>query len=230
METYSTPSGGRSVTGPEMSVTSAPRSRAASAMAKPILPEERLLKKRTGSIISRVGPAVTSTRRPANSRGGTSSFSTAATICSGSTMRPTSSSPQARCPRAGPAKRAPQRERRSTLRWLARQFHMAAFIAGASRMGQRMAMKAVESKSSAMPLANLPSALAVAGATTNNSAHLASEIWAILLRAANISRHTGLPLSVSSVNGAMNSQACAVMTTRTSAPRFFKMLTTSAAL
>ena len=47
--------------------TSAPASRAACATAKPILPELRLLMKRTGSIGSRVGPAVISTRRPCRS-------------------------------------------------------------------------------------------------------------------------------------------------------------------
>ena len=35
-----TPKGSGSITGPEISVTSAPRSRAASARAKPIFPEE----------------------------------------------------------------------------------------------------------------------------------------------------------------------------------------------
>ena len=46
--------------------TLAPASRAACATANPILPELRLLMKRTGSIRSRVGPAVMSTRRPAS--------------------------------------------------------------------------------------------------------------------------------------------------------------------
>ena len=51
------------------SVTDAPRSTAASAMAWPCLPDERLPMKRTGSIGSRVPPAVTSTCRPCIDRG-----------------------------------------------------------------------------------------------------------------------------------------------------------------
>ena len=42
-----------------MSVTSAPLSLRASAIAKPILPEERFVTYLTGSITSTVGPAVT---------------------------------------------------------------------------------------------------------------------------------------------------------------------------
>ena len=55
-----------SATGPEMSTTSAPRSQATSATRYPILPLERLVTTRTGSIDSRVGPAVTTIRRPAS--------------------------------------------------------------------------------------------------------------------------------------------------------------------
>ena len=47
-----------------MTVTRAPRSSAASAIATPIRPVERLPMKRTGSIASRVPPAVTTTCRP----------------------------------------------------------------------------------------------------------------------------------------------------------------------
>ena len=48
------------------SVTSAPRSRASSATATPIRPEERLPRKRTASSGSRVPPALTSTLLPAS--------------------------------------------------------------------------------------------------------------------------------------------------------------------
>ena len=71
-----TPGGVGSDTGPQTSTTSAPASRAACATAKPILPELRLLTKRTGSIGSRVGPAVISTRRPLSTPLGTSVAST----------------------------------------------------------------------------------------------------------------------------------------------------------
>ena len=50
------------------STTSAPRSAAASARAWPCFPDDRLEMKRTGSIGSRVPPALTTTRRPARSR------------------------------------------------------------------------------------------------------------------------------------------------------------------
>ena len=50
-----------------MTVTRAPRSSAASAIAAPIFPVERLPMKRTGSIASRVPPAVTTMWRPARS-------------------------------------------------------------------------------------------------------------------------------------------------------------------
>ena len=52
---------------PTMRVTRAPRSRAASATATPIVPVLRLPMKRTGSIGSAVPPAVTTTWRPARS-------------------------------------------------------------------------------------------------------------------------------------------------------------------
>ena len=61
-----TPGGVAMLTGPQTMVTSAPASRAAAATAKPIFPELRLLMKRTGSMRSRVGPAVSSTRLPAS--------------------------------------------------------------------------------------------------------------------------------------------------------------------
>ena len=139
MGTNSTPAGAGRETGPETSVTVAPRSRAASAMAKPILPVERLVRKRTGSSISRVGPAVMSRRRPAKSCLGQRTSSMACRMAAGSSMRPTSSSPQARWPRAGPQKRAPHARRHSTFFCVAGCLHMAAFIAGASSTGQRMA-------------------------------------------------------------------------------------------
>jgi len=52
---------------PAMRVTRAPRARAASAMATPILPVERLPMNRTGSMASAVPPAVTTMWRPSRS-------------------------------------------------------------------------------------------------------------------------------------------------------------------
>src|SRR3981081_1993706 len=69
MEINSTPSGAAMLAGPEINFTSCPAAPAASAIAYPILPEERLLRKRTGSIGSRVGPAVTTNLTRSNCPG-----------------------------------------------------------------------------------------------------------------------------------------------------------------
>ena len=61
-----TPGGVGSATGPATRIVRAPRRAASAASAKPILPLERLPRKRTGSTGSWVGPAVTSTVRPAS--------------------------------------------------------------------------------------------------------------------------------------------------------------------
>ena len=103
-----------------MSVTRAPRSSAASATATPIRPVERLPMKRTGSIASRVPPAVTTMCRPARSasRAGPTSggradgsggadrpsptaATTASTIRSSSARRPTPDWPEASGPASG---------------------------------------------------------------------------------------------------------------------------------
>lgn len=67
--TRPTPRGVGSPTGPATSVTWAPASWAARAMANPILPLERLVRPRTGSMASKVGPALTSTCWPASGLG-----------------------------------------------------------------------------------------------------------------------------------------------------------------
>ena len=75
-----TPRGGATLMAPAISVTDAPRSRAASAMAAPILPLLRLPMKRTGSSGSRVPPALTTTCSPSRSPARAKSCSTASTI------------------------------------------------------------------------------------------------------------------------------------------------------
>ena len=82
------------LTGPAITATSAPASTAAWATAAPICPELRLLIKRTGSMASRVGPAVTSRRAPFSSLVAKDS-AIAASSASGSSMRPGPVSPQA---------------------------------------------------------------------------------------------------------------------------------------
>ena len=59
-------SGVGKLTGPDIKLTKAPSSQAASAKAKPIFPELRFDINLTGSIISRVGPAVMRIFFPAN--------------------------------------------------------------------------------------------------------------------------------------------------------------------
>ena len=143
------------------------------------MPLERLDRKRTGSIISRVGPAVTSTRLPAKSVFGWSASHAAAITFSGSDMRPIASSPQARCPLSGPTNLTPRAFSVARFCWLAALRYILQFIAGASSTGAVVAMAVVESRSSAMPQAILPIMLAVHGAISRRSAALASEICSI---------------------------------------------------
>ncbi len=98
------PKGGATEGGPETTVTSAPRRQAAAAIAKPIRPEERLPTYRTGSMGSRVGPAVTRTRRPEKASWRPSARPITSSISDGSSIRPgPSPSPTARAPSPGPA-------------------------------------------------------------------------------------------------------------------------------
>ncbi len=80
--TMPTPSGGATVLGTEDHRTSAPRDAASAATATPILPVERFPMKRTGSIGSWVGPAVTTIRTPSRSRSPVSERTTAWKISS----------------------------------------------------------------------------------------------------------------------------------------------------
>ena len=96
-----TPRGGVTLMAPAMSVTEAPRSRAASAMAAPILPDERLPMKRTGSSGSRVPPALTTTCRPSRSPARANRRSTASRIVAGSARRPMPVRPEASSPTSG---------------------------------------------------------------------------------------------------------------------------------
>ncbi len=172
--TRRTPAGGSAVVEPATTVTSAPRARAASASAKPILPEERFEMKRTGSISSRVAPVVMRTRSPARScarrlRDSSSTPSAAATMTPGSLRRPGPNVPQAISPSSGWTTRTPSARSRARLRRVAGWFHIVVFIAGATTTGALHARYVVERKSSATPLANLAMMLAVAGATRKRS-------------------------------------------------------------
>ena len=96
-----TPRGGVTLIAPAIRVTDAPRSRAASAMAAPIFPDDRLPMNRTGSSGSRVPPALTTTWRPSRSPERTNRRSIASTIVGGSASRPMPVSPEASSPTSG---------------------------------------------------------------------------------------------------------------------------------
>lgn len=212
-------------------MTAAPARTAASATAKPIFPELRLPMKRTGSRSSKVGPALTSTRRPASS-GGAAGAASAATISTGSAMRPAPSSPQAWLPVPGPTSVAPRDTSVATLVRVAGCAHIAWFIAGASTSGARLARHNVVTRSSAMPAASRAISPAVAGAITMRSAQRASSMWPIAASAAgsHSDERTGWPESAWKVVGPTNSRAASVITTRTSAPASRRRRTRSAAL
>ena len=105
-------------------------------------------------------------------------------------------------------------------------------MAGATSTGARVAMKRVDRKSSAMPFANLPMMLAVAGATSSRSIVDASAMCSMsaLAPGANWSVMTGCRVIASKVIGPTNFAAVAVMTATTSWPRFCRPRTTSTAL
>ena len=112
------------------SVTVAPRAAASSASAWPCLPDERLPMKRTGSIASRVPPAVTSTCRPREIAWRQDGRSTAATMSLGSARRPAPTSPPARRPVAGVTTCTPRRAQRGRLSCTAGCSHISVCIAG----------------------------------------------------------------------------------------------------
>ncbi len=87
--------------GPLIRVTFAPASCAAVAIAYPIFPELRLPIKRTGSIASKVGPAVTIIFKPCSSPE-IKHCCRADKISATSNMRPSPVSPQACKPLLGP--------------------------------------------------------------------------------------------------------------------------------
>ena len=185
-----TPGGSGRETFAAISVTSAPRRAAAAASAIPIRPLERLPMKRTASIGSRVPPAVTRTRRPAQGPGSPADRSpdrrpasaglvpqTArrpsppprhgldpASSTSGSGRRPRPCSPrEASRPSSGSITSTPRSRSAARLAWVAASAYMRSFIAGATRRGAVQARKDVASIESAKPPASLAIVLAEAG-------------------------------------------------------------------
>ena len=176
-----TPAGAGSATLAAISVTSAPRLAAAAARAIPIRPLERLPMKRTGSIGSRVPPAVTRTRSPSQGRlPAGSAASTRASSCSGSGRRPRPYSPrEASLPSSGSITSTPRSRSVARFAWVAASAYMRSFIAGARSRGAVQARKEVVSIESAAPAASLEIVLAEAGATRKASQRPASSRWPI---------------------------------------------------
>jgi hypothetical protein len=136
--TTRTPAGGSTVVTPLTTVTAAPRFNAASASAKPILPDDLFEINRTGSISSRVAPTVMRNRSPAKSfdRPELASISsTALTIHSGSLSRPGPIVPHAISPASGSTKWTPSARSWRKFRCVAGCSHMVVFIAGAINTG-----------------------------------------------------------------------------------------------
>ena len=190
-----------------------------------------MLKKRTGSTASRVGPAVTSTRSPAISCGA-SARRTASNSTAGAGSRPRPVSPQASRPLSGSSTVTPKRRSVSRLRCVMGLSYIPVFIAGATSLGQRAASSVVVSISSAIPAAIFAITFAVAGATMNTSAFFASDTCSTLyskLRS-NVSIATRLLTSVSKVSGVTNCAAFPVIMTCTSAAVLPRSLASCAAL
>ena len=117
-------------------------------------PLERLPMKRTGSIGSRVPPAVTRTRSP--SQGRSPAGSTASTRASSArgVGQAAAAELAARGERAlarARSRSTPRSRRVARLAWVAASAYMRSFIAGATRRGAAQARKEVVSIESAMP-------------------------------------------------------------------------------
>jgi hypothetical protein len=202
-----------------MRTTSAPRSQATSATRYPILPLERLVTTRTGSIDSRVGPAVTTIRRPASFPPPRSTRAAWARMVSGSLIRPgRSEGPSASAPISGPTIATPRARSRSRLAWVSGRAYISSFIAGATRTGAVRARSSEVRTSSARPCAMRATRCAVAGATMMRWASCGRRTWASARPGSHREVRTGRPVSASNVAGPTNSAALRVSTTSTEAP------------
>ena len=121
----------------------APRAAASSAMAWPCLPDERLPMKRTGSMGSRVPPAVTSTCSPARSwRRPSERGRRAATMASGvGQAAGAARRPRPGGPTSGSTTCTPRRRSVATLSWTAGCSHISVCMAGQTTTGALVARK-----------------------------------------------------------------------------------------
>ena len=172
------PAGTGTSTVPTTAVTSAPRARARSTIAKPCRPLERLPRKRTGSRSSRVPPTDTTRCLPARSRaGGSRASSTSRARSSGSGSRPAPESAPVSRPTAGSTICTPLLRRVATLARVAGCSHISVCIAGAMRTGPVVVSREAVSRSSDMPAAARARRFALAGATTTMSAQRPRLTW-----------------------------------------------------
>ena len=227
-------------------MTSAPRAAATSASSKPIRPDERFVRYRTGSIGSRVGPAATTTLRPARAGGMAASSracATASTISGISARRPGPSQPHASSPSPGSMIVAPRSRSVRRCPRVASCVSMLVFIAGAIRIGARTARWKVVRKSSASPRAMRAMTWAVAGATRKTSVSSVSEMCRTPpvgsgpspaaspgTASGNSCSSTGSPETVARESGETNSRAARVRITCTRRSRFRRARTRSGAL
>ena len=109
---------------------------------------------------------------------------------------------------------------------------MLVFIAGAISTGALVAMNNDDRKSSARPLANLPTVLAVAGATSSRSIVEAIEMCSMsaFAPAFHWSVMTSRRVIASNVSGPTNCVADRVITATTSCPFFWSPRAISTAL
>src|SRR5215472_17200845 len=187
---------------------------------------------RTGSIGSRVPPALTTTRRPARShrvRPAATASARNRTAAPGS--RPAPTWPLARRPASGSTTANPNRRSAPTFSATAGLAHIASFMAGATTTGQRAASTVAATRSSACPRARRATRSAVAGATSaTRTQSPSSTCGSGGPSGANRSVWTGRPVRPWNVAGPTNRVAAAVIATRTSQPAWTSRDTTSATL
>ena len=154
-------------------------------------------------------------------------------MSSGSASRPLPIQPHARYPAPGSTKRTPRAASVARLACTAGCSSMLVFIAGAISTGARVARYNALRKSSAMPAANLPMMLAVAGATSSRrDVGRERDVLDVGVgaRATTASVITRRLVIASKVTSPTNRRADRVITAATSWPRFCNPRATSTAL
>ena len=155
-----------------------------------------------------------------------------ALMSSGSGSRPDPFTPQARWPAALGMMVIPSWRRVARFRTTAGLFSILEFMAGQMILGLSQAIRVVDKRSSAMPLAIFPIMSAVAGATTITSHQRPTATCSTLNSAfpAHRSVATGFPLISLNKRGETRWVAASVMITRTWAPAWTSRLTRVTAL